>query len=188
MALNTDRGGAYLLRLLLISIKCHCYIEYKCVQFFSQPQQCSYPSIFIYGHRASGKSHVMQVLLRELEVRKRCLLSAQGLIGAGWCLCVNIVIVITEVRGSMFVVNMRNNFLFCRKLLQDKQAENSVKPSFLHQSVERELRPWKYYISLKVQKVWGGSSIPSVNSIAFSAPKRCAYLQCVHRLISTLFI
>ncbi|CAF90028.1 unnamed protein product, partial [Tetraodon nigroviridis] len=28
----------------------------------------SFPSIFIYGHQASGKSHVMQVLLKELEV------------------------------------------------------------------------------------------------------------------------
>uniref|UniRef100_A0A8C4HNG3 Origin recognition complex subunit 5 n=1 Tax=Dicentrarchus labrax TaxID=13489 RepID=A0A8C4HNG3_DICLA len=27
-----------------------------------------YPSIFIYGHRASGKSHVMHVLLKELEL------------------------------------------------------------------------------------------------------------------------
>uniref|UniRef100_A0A7N9ASU7 Origin recognition complex subunit 5 n=1 Tax=Mastacembelus armatus TaxID=205130 RepID=A0A7N9ASU7_9TELE len=33
-----------------------------------QPQQYSYPSIFIYGHRASGKSHVMNVLLKELEL------------------------------------------------------------------------------------------------------------------------
>uniref|UniRef100_A0A8C9ZHB7 Origin recognition complex, subunit 5 n=1 Tax=Sander lucioperca TaxID=283035 RepID=A0A8C9ZHB7_SANLU len=32
----------------------------------------SYPSIFIYGHRASGKSHVMHVLLKELEVRDIC--------------------------------------------------------------------------------------------------------------------
>uniref|UniRef100_A0A3Q3MC00 Origin recognition complex subunit 5 n=1 Tax=Mastacembelus armatus TaxID=205130 RepID=A0A3Q3MC00_9TELE len=31
-------------------------------------QQYSYPSIFIYGHRASGKSHVMNVLLKELEL------------------------------------------------------------------------------------------------------------------------
>lgn len=110
----------------------------------------------------------MQVLLKELEVRQRCLLSAQGLSGLdGVC------------------VGDPNNFLFCRKLLQDKQANASVILSFLHQSVERELLPWKYYISLKVQKVWGGSSIPSVNSIALSAPKLCAYLQCVHRLIST---
>uniref|UniRef100_A0A7N8XJ44 Origin recognition complex, subunit 5 n=1 Tax=Mastacembelus armatus TaxID=205130 RepID=A0A7N8XJ44_9TELE len=36
-----------------------------------QPQQYSYPSIFIYGHRASGKSHVMNVLLKELEVRRK---------------------------------------------------------------------------------------------------------------------
>uniref|UniRef100_A0A669BHY0 Origin recognition complex, subunit 5 n=1 Tax=Oreochromis niloticus TaxID=8128 RepID=A0A669BHY0_ORENI len=34
------------------------------------PHQYSYPSIFIYGHRASGKSHVMHVLMKELEVRE----------------------------------------------------------------------------------------------------------------------
>lgn len=33
-----------------------------------QPGQYSFPSIFIYGHQASGKSYVMQVLLKELEV------------------------------------------------------------------------------------------------------------------------
>uniref|UniRef100_A0A671W4E1 Origin recognition complex, subunit 5 n=1 Tax=Sparus aurata TaxID=8175 RepID=A0A671W4E1_SPAAU len=79
------------------------------LSLMGQPQQCSYPSIFIYGHRASGKSHVMQVLLKELEVRKRCLLSAQGSSGLdGVC------------------VGDPNNFLFCRKLLQDKQANASV--------------------------------------------------------------
>ncbi|XP_050933733.1 origin recognition complex subunit 5 isoform X4 [Lates calcarifer] len=36
-----------------------------------KPQQYSYPSIFIYGHRASGKSHVMHVLLKELEVMEK---------------------------------------------------------------------------------------------------------------------
>ncbi|KAF0029957.1 hypothetical protein F2P81_019062 [Scophthalmus maximus] len=38
------------------------------LSLMGQPQQYSYPSIFIYGHRASGKSHVMHVLLRELEL------------------------------------------------------------------------------------------------------------------------
>lgn len=33
-----------------------------------QPEQCSYPSIFIYGHRATGKSHVIHTLLKELEL------------------------------------------------------------------------------------------------------------------------
>uniref|UniRef100_A0A8K9V6Q8 Origin recognition complex subunit 5 n=1 Tax=Oncorhynchus mykiss TaxID=8022 RepID=A0A8K9V6Q8_ONCMY len=32
------------------------------------PEQCSYPSIFIYGHRATGKSHVIHTLLKELEL------------------------------------------------------------------------------------------------------------------------
>uniref|UniRef100_A0A8C8CGU5 Origin recognition complex subunit 5 n=1 Tax=Oncorhynchus tshawytscha TaxID=74940 RepID=A0A8C8CGU5_ONCTS len=31
-------------------------------------EQCSYPSIFIYGHRATGKSHVIHTLLKELEL------------------------------------------------------------------------------------------------------------------------
>ncbi|KAI3366691.1 hypothetical protein L3Q82_009364 [Scortum barcoo] len=38
------------------------------LSLMGRPQQYSYPSIFIYGHRASGKSHVMQVLLKELEL------------------------------------------------------------------------------------------------------------------------
>ncbi|XP_029521637.1 origin recognition complex subunit 5-like isoform X1 [Oncorhynchus nerka] len=33
-----------------------------------EPEQCSYPSIFIYGHRATGKSHVIHTLLKELEL------------------------------------------------------------------------------------------------------------------------
>uniref|UniRef100_H3CB32 Origin recognition complex subunit 5 n=1 Tax=Tetraodon nigroviridis TaxID=99883 RepID=H3CB32_TETNG len=33
-----------------------------------EPHHYSFPSIFIYGHQASGKSHVMQVLLKELEL------------------------------------------------------------------------------------------------------------------------
>ncbi|TNM91606.1 hypothetical protein fugu_019986 [Takifugu bimaculatus] len=38
------------------------------LSLMGEPDQYSYPSIFIYGHQASGKSHVMQVLLRELEL------------------------------------------------------------------------------------------------------------------------
>lgn len=38
------------------------------LSLMGQPEHYSYPSIFIYGHRASGKSHVMQVLLKELEL------------------------------------------------------------------------------------------------------------------------
>ncbi|KAI1888401.1 hypothetical protein AGOR_G00184770 [Albula goreensis] len=33
-----------------------------------EPEQYSYPSIFIYGHRAAGKSYVTQTLLKELEL------------------------------------------------------------------------------------------------------------------------
>uniref|UniRef100_A0A3Q2DE36 Origin recognition complex subunit 5 n=1 Tax=Cyprinodon variegatus TaxID=28743 RepID=A0A3Q2DE36_CYPVA len=32
------------------------------------PQQYCYPSLFIYGHRSSGKSHVVNVLMKELEL------------------------------------------------------------------------------------------------------------------------
>ncbi|XP_053200146.1 origin recognition complex subunit 5 [Scomber japonicus] len=38
------------------------------LSLMGQPEQCSFPSIFIYGHRATGKSHVMNVLLKELEL------------------------------------------------------------------------------------------------------------------------
>ncbi|XP_029681569.1 origin recognition complex subunit 5 isoform X2 [Takifugu rubripes] len=38
------------------------------LSLMGEPDQYSYPSIFIYGHQASGKSYVMQVLLRELEL------------------------------------------------------------------------------------------------------------------------
>uniref|UniRef100_A0A8C5G2V5 Origin recognition complex subunit 5 n=1 Tax=Gouania willdenowi TaxID=441366 RepID=A0A8C5G2V5_GOUWI len=38
------------------------------VSLMGQPQHYSYPSIFIYGHRASGKSHVLHILMKELEV------------------------------------------------------------------------------------------------------------------------
>lgn len=34
-----------------------------------KPAQYCYPSVFIYGHRATGKSHVVLTLLKELEVR-----------------------------------------------------------------------------------------------------------------------
>lgn len=38
------------------------------LSLLGEPQQYSYPSIFIYGHRSSGKSYVMDVLLEELEL------------------------------------------------------------------------------------------------------------------------
>uniref|UniRef100_G3Q939 Origin recognition complex subunit 5 n=1 Tax=Gasterosteus aculeatus aculeatus TaxID=481459 RepID=G3Q939_GASAC len=38
------------------------------LSLMGQPHQYSFPSIFIYGHRSSGKSHVMHVLLKELEL------------------------------------------------------------------------------------------------------------------------
>ncbi|XP_063074016.1 origin recognition complex subunit 5 [Engraulis encrasicolus] len=33
-----------------------------------EPEHYSYPSIFVYGHRASGKSHVTESMLQELEL------------------------------------------------------------------------------------------------------------------------
>ncbi|XP_072530214.1 origin recognition complex subunit 5 [Salminus brasiliensis] len=36
--------------------------------FMGEPEQYCYPSIFIYGHRATGKSHVVLTLLKELEL------------------------------------------------------------------------------------------------------------------------
>uniref|UniRef100_A0A672G744 Orc1-like AAA ATPase domain-containing protein n=1 Tax=Salarias fasciatus TaxID=181472 RepID=A0A672G744_SALFA len=41
------------------------------LSLLGEPQQYSYPSVFIYGHRASGKSHVVDVLMEELEVRAK---------------------------------------------------------------------------------------------------------------------
>ncbi|KAM6895220.1 origin recognition complex subunit 5 [Xenentodon cancila] len=38
------------------------------LSLLGQPEQCCYSSIFIYGHRASGKSHVVNVLMKELEL------------------------------------------------------------------------------------------------------------------------
>nr|XP_057933053.1 origin recognition complex subunit 5 [Doryrhamphus excisus] len=38
------------------------------LSLLGEPQHYSFPSIFIYGHRASGKSHVVNILLRELEL------------------------------------------------------------------------------------------------------------------------
>ncbi|KAM9845704.1 origin recognition complex subunit 5 [Aulostomus maculatus] len=38
------------------------------LSLMGQPHQYSYPSIFVYGHRASGKSHVINVLLKELQL------------------------------------------------------------------------------------------------------------------------
>uniref|UniRef100_A0A8D2ZR86 Origin recognition complex subunit 5 n=1 Tax=Scophthalmus maximus TaxID=52904 RepID=A0A8D2ZR86_SCOMX len=52
------------------------------LSLMGQPQQYSYPSIFIYGHRASGKSHVMHVLLRELELPHATLSCVECVSGA----------------------------------------------------------------------------------------------------------
>lgn len=65
-------------RLIFVLLTTEKYSQSLCSQLMSfiklQPEHYSYPSIFIYGHRASGKSHVMQVLLKELQVRPHALL------------------------------------------------------------------------------------------------------------------
>ncbi|CAN9508399.1 unnamed protein product [Ophioblennius macclurei] len=38
------------------------------LSLLGEPHHNSYPAIFIYGHRSSGKSHVVDVLLKELEL------------------------------------------------------------------------------------------------------------------------
>ncbi|XP_026065638.1 origin recognition complex subunit 5 isoform X1 [Carassius auratus] len=38
------------------------------LQLMGQPDQYSYPSIFIYGHRATGKSHVVLSVMKDLEL------------------------------------------------------------------------------------------------------------------------
>ncbi|XP_037551769.1 origin recognition complex subunit 5 [Nematolebias whitei] len=38
------------------------------LSLMGEPQQYCYPSIFMFGHRSSGKSHVINVLLKELEL------------------------------------------------------------------------------------------------------------------------
>uniref|UniRef100_A0A3P9QEQ5 Origin recognition complex subunit 5 n=1 Tax=Poecilia reticulata TaxID=8081 RepID=A0A3P9QEQ5_POERE len=38
------------------------------LSLMGEPQQYCYPSLFIYGHRASGKSHVVNLLMKELEL------------------------------------------------------------------------------------------------------------------------
>lgn len=160
-----------------------------------QPQQYSYPSIFIYGHRASGKSHVMQVLLKELEVR------------------------VCAFRRSKFVIKTRNYLLFCAVISADKNyrtvtgqtvgqvsvsvlnmkefdslmtlslykpltdADTSIILSLLHQTAERVLHLWKYYILLKVQKVQDGNLIQAINCIAF---QRNLISQCTQSFVCSL--
>uniref|UniRef100_A0A669D2I2 Origin recognition complex, subunit 5 n=1 Tax=Oreochromis niloticus TaxID=8128 RepID=A0A669D2I2_ORENI len=57
------------------------------------PHQYSYPSIFIYGHRASGKSHVMHVLMKELELSHATVSCVE---------CVSIALLFEQVLLSFF--------------------------------------------------------------------------------------
>ncbi|KAG7255847.1 hypothetical protein CRUP_023835, partial [Coryphaenoides rupestris] len=38
------------------------------LSLMGEPAQYSYPSVFLYGHRSTGKSHVVGTLLKELEL------------------------------------------------------------------------------------------------------------------------
>ncbi|XP_029901659.1 origin recognition complex subunit 5 [Myripristis murdjan] len=57
------------------------------------PEQHSFPSIFIYGHRASGKSHVIHMLLRELELPHATVSCVE---------CVSVALLFEQVLLSLF--------------------------------------------------------------------------------------
>ncbi|XP_039456567.1 origin recognition complex subunit 5 [Oreochromis aureus] len=63
------------------------------LSLMGQPHQYSYPSIFIYGHRASGKSHVMHVLMKELELSHATVSCVE---------CVSIALLFEQVLLSFF--------------------------------------------------------------------------------------
>ncbi|XP_008281132.1 origin recognition complex subunit 5 [Stegastes partitus] len=63
------------------------------LSLMGEPQQYSYPSVFIYGHRASGKSHVLHVLLRELELPHATVSCVE---------CVSVVLLFEQVLLSFF--------------------------------------------------------------------------------------
>ncbi|KAG7455968.1 hypothetical protein MATL_G00246690 [Megalops atlanticus] len=56
------------LRLAAARLPCRETQAGALLSLLGEPEQYSYPSIFIYGHRATGKSHVTQTLLKELEM------------------------------------------------------------------------------------------------------------------------
>ncbi|KAF7668560.1 hypothetical protein LDENG_00004900 [Lucifuga dentata] len=57
------------------------------------PQQYSYPSVFIYGHRSSGKSHLMHILLQELELPHATISCVE---------CVSVALLFEQVLLSLF--------------------------------------------------------------------------------------
>ncbi|XP_076015052.1 origin recognition complex subunit 5 [Genypterus blacodes] len=63
------------------------------LSLMGNPQYYSYPSIFIYGHRASGKSHVMHVLLKELELPHATVSCVE---------CVSVALLFEQVMLSLF--------------------------------------------------------------------------------------
>uniref|UniRef100_A0A3B3R0C7 Origin recognition complex subunit 5 n=1 Tax=Paramormyrops kingsleyae TaxID=1676925 RepID=A0A3B3R0C7_9TELE len=56
------------LRLVSEKVPCREAQAAALLALFGEPDHYSFPSIFIYGHRAMGKSHVTLTLLRELQM------------------------------------------------------------------------------------------------------------------------
>uniref|UniRef100_A0A8C7X2H1 Origin recognition complex subunit 5 n=1 Tax=Oryzias sinensis TaxID=183150 RepID=A0A8C7X2H1_9TELE len=63
------------------------------LSLMGEPHQYCYPSIFIYGHRASGKSHVINVLMKELELPHATLSCVE---------CVSVALLFEQVLRSFF--------------------------------------------------------------------------------------
>ncbi|XP_072233332.1 origin recognition complex subunit 5 [Leuresthes tenuis] len=63
------------------------------LSLMGQPQQHCYPSVFIYGHRASGKSHVINVLMKELELPHATVSCVE---------CVSVALLFEQVLLSLF--------------------------------------------------------------------------------------
>uniref|UniRef100_A0A8C5A798 Origin recognition complex subunit 5 n=1 Tax=Gadus morhua TaxID=8049 RepID=A0A8C5A798_GADMO len=57
-------------RLLCVAEKMPCRVSQAgtLLSLMGEPAQYSYPSIFLYGHRSTGKSHVINTLLMDLEL------------------------------------------------------------------------------------------------------------------------
>ncbi|XP_077565286.1 origin recognition complex subunit 5 [Stigmatopora nigra] len=63
------------------------------LSIMGEPQLYCIPSIFIYGHRASGKSHVVNVLLKELELPHVTISCAE---------CINVALLFEQVLLTFF--------------------------------------------------------------------------------------
>ncbi|KAJ8261880.1 hypothetical protein GJAV_G00159500 [Gymnothorax javanicus] len=70
------------IRLLVKRLPCRDSQIGTLLALMGEPDQYCYPSIFIYGHRSTGKSHVTQTLLRDLEL-PHALVSCVECVSAG---------------------------------------------------------------------------------------------------------